>query len=101
MSGRVTTHPILGPLPAGKSVHFTFNGQAVAGIEGEPIAAALLALGIRTLRHSERNGKPRGIYCGIGHCYECRVAINGQPGFRACITPVQDGMVVESGGDAV
>ncbi|HYF93032.1 MAG TPA: (2Fe-2S)-binding protein [Symbiobacteriaceae bacterium] len=96
MSGRVVTHPILGNLPAGRVVRFTFNGRAVEGIEGEPIAAALLAVGIRTLRHSERNGAPRGIYCGIGHCYECQVAIGGQPGFRACITPVQEGMVVES-----
>lgn len=102
MSGRVITHPILGPLPAGNVVTFTFDGRTVEGIEGEPIAAALLAQGVRTLRRSERTGEPRGIYCGIGHCFECRVTVNGQAGIRACITPVQDGMVVESaaGGEA-
>jgi sarcosine oxidase subunit alpha len=96
MSGRVTEHPILGKLPEAKFVRFTFNGQTVEGIEGEPIAAALLAQGLQTLRHTEGKGHPRGIYCGIGHCYECRVAVNGQAGFRACITPVAAGMVVES-----
>ncbi|HYG59368.1 MAG TPA: (2Fe-2S)-binding protein [Symbiobacteriaceae bacterium] len=95
MSGRVTTHPILGNLPPAKPVTFTFDGRAVEGMEGEPIAAALLANGIRILRHSEAGCQPRSIYCGIGHCYECRVSVNGQAGFRACITPVQAGMVVE------
>jgi len=96
VSGRVITHAILGPLPAGNVVTFTFDGATVEGIEGEPIAAALMAQGTRTLRHCERTGEPRGIYCGIGHCFECRVTVNGQAGVRACVTPVHDGMVVES-----
>lgn len=95
MSGRVTTHPILGALPAATLVRFTFHGQTVEGLEGEPIAAALMAAGIRTLRHTEGHGHARGVYCGIGHCYECRVSVNGQAGLRACITPVQAGMVVD------
>lgn len=98
MSGRVTAHPVLGALPPAKFVRFTFDGRTVEGVEGEPIAAALLAQGIRAFRHSEARGHARGIYCGIGHCFECRVAINGQAGFRACITPVEEGMVVASAG---
>lgn len=94
---RVLTHPILGAAPDGRIVTFTFDGQSVEGYEGEPIAAALLALGIRTLRRTERNGEPRGIYCGIGHCYECRVTVDGAVGKRSCITHVQAGIRVESG----
>ncbi|GLB67865.1 hypothetical protein AHIS1636_23050 [Arthrobacter mangrovi] len=56
-----------------------------------------MACGIRTLRRSKQAGEPRGIYCGIGHCYECRVTVDGKSSVRACITPVADGMVVKPG----
>lgn len=94
---RILTHPILGDAPHEQVVAFTFDGQEMCGYAGEPIAAALMAHGIRVLRRSERNGQPRGIYCGIGHCYECRVTVDGTPGMRACITPVREGIRVESG----
>lgn len=96
-SRRVGSHPILGPLPDRNLVSFTFNGQTIEGLEGEPIAAALMARGIRTLRYSDVKKEPRGIYCGIGHCFECRVTVNGEPNVRACVTPVRAGLVVESG----
>lgn len=80
----------------GNEITFTFNGLIYKGLAGEPIAAALLANGVRTLRRHEKSGKPRGIYCGIGHCYECRVTVDGVPGVRACLTPLEDGMTVES-----
>lgn len=81
-----------------KEVGFTFNGRQLSGLQGEPIAAALLANGIQTLRLHEKSGRPRGIYCGIGHCFECRVAVNGIPGIRACLTPLEGGMVISSEG---
>lgn len=93
---RVASHPILGPTPDGRAVSFTFDGEPIAGREGEPIAAALLAAGIRHLRRSERHDRPRSIFCGIGHCYECRVTVNGVAGQRACMTQVKEGMRVES-----
>lgn len=95
--GRVDQHPVLGPAAPAPEVTFHFNAQPVRARAGEPIAAALLANGIRTLRRNEAGGDPRGLFCGIGHCFECRVVVNGEPGVRACLTPVQDGMRVESG----
>lgn len=79
-----------------KEVSFIFNGRELWGLEGEPIAATLLANGIRTLRRHEKSGRPRGIYCGIGHCYECRVTVNGIPGIRSCLTPLEEGMIIQS-----
>ncbi len=79
-----------------EEITFTFNGRELKGYAGEPIASALLANGIRTIRHHEKSGRPRGIYCGIGHCYECRVIVDGIPGVRACITPLKAGMTVSS-----
>ncbi|MFZ5824813.1 MAG: (2Fe-2S)-binding protein [Bacillota bacterium] len=98
---RVLTHPVLGPAPEAKPVRFSFNGRPVEGREGEPIAAALLAAGIKTLRRTCHTDDPRGLYCGIGHCFECRVTVNGEGGIRSCLTPVAEGMRVESEPPAV
>jgi len=84
------------PVEAREEIGFTFNGKDYKGQAGEPIAAALLANGVRILRHHEKSGRPRGIYCGIGHCYECRVTVNGVPGVRSCLTPLEKGMEVRS-----
>ncbi|MDQ7095127.1 (2Fe-2S)-binding protein [Desulfosporosinus sp. PR] len=94
---RLLDHPILGKLPERKAISFQFDGKKYQAYENETIAAALLANGVRTLRVHEVSGKPRGIYCNIGHCLECRVTVNGQPNIRACLTVVKRGMVVESG----
>lgn len=93
---RVAEHPVLGPAAEGRRVRFAFDGTTLEGVEGEPIAAALLAAGVRSLRRTRLRGEPRGIYCGIGHCFECRVTVDGSHGVRACLTPVREGMVVQS-----
>lgn len=77
-------------------VAFVFNGHQLRGYAGEPIAAALLANGIRAIRHHSISGRLRGIYCGIGHCYECVAIVDGSPGVRTCLTPLRAGMVVSS-----
>ncbi|MBG9810123.1 sarcosine oxidase subunit alpha [Bacillus endophyticus] len=98
MTQRILHHPILGKMEDNHYISFTFNNKVYKGLKGESLAAALLANGIRTLRYHESSGSPRGIYCNIGHCYECRVSINGQQGVRACVTPLKEGMIIESGG---
>ncbi|MBP1969148.1 sarcosine oxidase subunit alpha [Virgibacillus natechei] len=94
---RITKHPVLGNLDNQTAVTFTFDGKTYEGYEGDTIASALLANGIRQLRVHEESGKPRGIYCNIGHCFECRVTIDEKAGVRACMTEVKEGMVVKSG----
>ncbi|SFA84101.1 sarcosine oxidase subunit alpha [Lentibacillus halodurans] len=88
---RINEHPILGKQDK-DAVTITYNGLNYEAYEGESIAAALLAHNIRILRYSEKCHEPRGIYCGIGHCYECRVMVDGERSVRACITNVKDGM---------
>lgn len=94
---RITDHPILGKLVERKKLSFTFNGNEYQAFENETIAAALLANGVRTLRVHEESGTPRGFYCNIGHCMECRVTVNDQANVRACLTVVKQNMVVEGG----
>ncbi len=86
-------------LPAverGKPISLIVDGKTIAANSGETVAAALLAAGIHTFRLSQKNKQPRGIYCGMGVCYECLVTINGIHAQRACITPVVDGMQIET-----
>jgi aerobic-type carbon monoxide dehydrogenase small subunit (CoxS/CutS family) len=73
------------------------DGEVVSAFEGESVAAALFAVGRRALRTTPRRGDARGVYCGIGLCFECAVVVDGQSGVRACLTPVRDGMRVGSG----
>ncbi len=96
-TNRILNHPVLGPVENKTPVTFTFDGQTFEGFEGDTIASALLANGIRQLRVHEETGAPRAIYCNIGHCFECRVTVNKHETVRACMTTIQPDMVVESG----
>ena len=87
-----------GEVERGRVISITVDGVALPAYEGETIAGALLASGRRAWRHT-RHGQPRGLYCGIGLCFDCLVTVNGTPNVRACLTPVAVGMVVETEGN--
>ena len=78
-------------------VTFAFAGRSVTARAGTTVAMALWEHGVQVLRHSSRDGAPRGVLCNMGVCYECLVRIDGAV-VRACTTVVRDGMVVEPGG---
>lgn len=77
----------------GNPITVTVNGRQVTAFEGESVHAALCAAGIRILRTS-KSGEPRGIFCGMGICYECLVTIDDVPDQRACMTEVRDRMKI-------
>ncbi len=95
---RVKEHPVLGQLeePEAKQVTITFDGRKLMALEGEPIAAALLANGIKKFRYSSKRKEPRGLFCGIGQCTDCVMEVDGVPNVRTCVTPVRDGMRVNT-----
>jgi sarcosine oxidase subunit alpha len=93
---RIREHPILDFRDRGRTVTIRVNGQEIEAIEGEPIAAAILASGIKVLRYTPKLKSPRGLYCAIGRCTDCIMKVNGVPSIRTCITPVEPGMIVES-----
>jgi sarcosine oxidase subunit alpha len=72
-------------------VHLDFEGQTVRAFEGEPIAVALYAAGVRTLARSSKYHRPRGLFCLDGHCASCYMRIDGRPNLRACMTPARAG----------
>lgn len=96
MSERITEHPILGVIEKGRTVKFTFDGKTLEGCEGEPIAAALRANGVMIHRYTQKQHKPRGIFCAIGRCTDCVMVVNGVPNIRTCITPLREGMKVQT-----
>ena len=96
MSERIKEHPILGVQEKGELVKFTFDGKELEGYEGEPIAAALKAAEVMVHRYTQKEHKPRGIFCAIGRCTDCVMVVNGKPNVRTCITPLEEGMTVET-----
>lgn len=96
MSTRIEEHPILGEPEKGKMISFTFDGKEVKGYEGEPIAAALKAAGLMVHRYTQKEHKPRGIFCAIGRCTDCVMVVDGVPNVRTCITPLKEGMEVKT-----
>lgn len=79
------------------SFEIDVDGDKILAFEGETVAAALLASGRRVFRKTEIRKSPRGLYCGIGHCQECRMTINGVANALACQTTVTPGCKIETG----
>jgi predicted molibdopterin-dependent oxidoreductase YjgC len=93
---RISHHPVLDDLPERKKLEVTIDGKKIEAFEGESIAAAMYAAGMRVHRTTPKNGEPRGVFCNIGRCTDCIMKVDGQPNVRTCVTRVRDGMVVES-----
>lgn len=93
---RILEHPIIEDYHKGREVSFYLDGKPMSGREGESIAAALHAAGVMTHRYTAKQHKPRGIFCAIGRCTDCVMVVDGQPNVRTCITPLEEGMHVET-----
>ena len=91
----IQQHPIL-TYEHGRAIKFFFDGKEIEGFEGEPIAMALHANGVRVFRVSPLMQRPRGFFCAIGKCSSCFMVVDGVPNVRTCITPLKEGMRVET-----
>lgn len=89
----------------GKKIQLVVDGKSVVAYEGETVHAALTAAGIRRLKDSKSNhsklnqsesNRARGVFCGMGICYECLVTINQLTDQRACMTIVEDQMEIHT-----
>ena len=76
-------------------IELTVDGTPLEAPAGQSLAAVLISAGRTALRNSPA-GTPRGLFCGIGVCQECRVVVDGVVS-RACVTPVVAGMRVTTG----
>lgn len=91
----IEEHPIL-EFQHGELARFSLDGREMEGFEGEPIAMALHANGIRIYRETPKMSRPRGFFCAIGKCSSCFMIVDGVPNVKTCITPLRAGMKVET-----
>ncbi|HEU5267691.1 MAG TPA: (2Fe-2S)-binding protein [Jatrophihabitans sp.] len=73
---------------------FSFDGRPIRFRDGQSVGAALIDAGVRSWRTTRRRGAPRGIFCGIGVCYDCLITIDGVANQRACISAAAPGLSV-------
>jgi len=90
---RIISHPVV-QFPRGKKIKFYFEGKELEGYEGETIAAALHAAGVKDYRYSPRLNRPRGFFCAIGNCSSCLMEVDGEPNVRVCTEKLIEGMKV-------
>ena len=93
---RIVHHPVLGNTEQGKRVTIWVDGVEIEAHEGEPIAAALVAAGVKVFRVTRKEKEPRGVFCAVGRCTDCVMTVDGQPNVRTCITTVRDGMEIQT-----
>jgi len=79
-----------------RAVAFTFDGDTISALDGDSVAAALIAAGIQVNRTTAVSGSPRGPYCMMGVCFDCLVMIDGVANRQACMVSVSEGMQVQS-----
>ncbi|MEU4391921.1 FAD-dependent oxidoreductase [Kribbella sp. NPDC023855] len=75
----------------GEGIAITVDGEPVEAVPGQSVAAALMATGRDSWRTTRDGGRARGVFCGIGACFDCLVVVNGLPDVRACQRVVRDG----------
>ena len=75
---------------------FRFDDAEIPFRPGQTVAAALVAAGRTSWRTTRGSGRPRGLFCGIGVCFDCIVTVNGERDVRACQRRAADGDVIET-----
>ncbi|MFF0012003.1 (2Fe-2S)-binding protein [Streptomyces sp. NPDC005374] len=74
----------------------TLDGREIEALPGQTVAAALWTAGVTSWRTTRGEGRPRGIFCGIGVCFDCLVTVNDRPNQRACLVPLRPGDAIRT-----
>jgi D-hydroxyproline dehydrogenase subunit gamma len=85
---------LIRPQPA-TVVEIEFEGRTCRGVLGQSIAGILLTNDVVDWRTTSSNHAPRGLFCGIGVCFDCVVTVNGVSDIRACQRRAYGGEHVE------
>jgi aerobic-type carbon monoxide dehydrogenase small subunit (CoxS/CutS family) len=80
----------------GPAFTVTLDGRETEALPGQTVAAALWTAGVTSWRTTRGEGRPRGIFCGIGVCFDCLVTVNDRPNQRACLVPVRPGDAIRT-----
>ncbi|MBO9476590.1 (2Fe-2S)-binding protein [Shimia sp. R11_0] len=80
--------------PKVHGVSVFLNGRPLTLQIKSNLAAALLGFGVTPFCRNASCDEFRAPFCMTGHCYDCRVLINGVER-RACCESVREGMRIE------
>jgi aerobic-type carbon monoxide dehydrogenase small subunit (CoxS/CutS family) len=78
-----------------ETVILRVNGEEVRVARGTSVAVALFNADATRFRRSV-SGEPRSALCGMGICFECRVAIDGRAHAKSCQIICAAGMNVRT-----
>lgn len=81
--------------PTDGIITLRIDGAEVRATDGQTIAGAMLGTGRLTWRTTAVGRRPRGLFCGIGVCFDCLLMVNGVRDVRACQRRAVDGDVIE------
>lgn len=103
MSARCAGDAMTGPdlrirdgVVRGAEFTFSFDGRAITACDGESVAAALWAAGVRTWPRAVDVSPPaRAVFCAMGVCQQCVLWIDGVR-TEACRTPARPDLDVRS-----
>jgi D-hydroxyproline dehydrogenase subunit gamma len=84
------------PEERAEAVTVMVDGTPVTAREGDSVAAALLAAGLRAFRNTAVSGSPRGPLCMMGACFDCVVTVDGERNVQACLVRVANGMRIDT-----
>ena len=79
----------------GRRIRFRVDGRAIDACEGESVAAALWAAGVRSLDEDPMAPPSRTLFCAMGNCQQCAMWIDGRR-TETCLTPARDGLDVRT-----
>ena len=80
---------------SGRRIPFVFRGKRYYGLEGDTIATALYANGIRIFARSLKYHRPRGLYSLDGECSNTCMEVDGIPNVRCENTLLKDAMEIK------
>ncbi|MDE1922153.1 MAG: (2Fe-2S)-binding protein, partial [Gammaproteobacteria bacterium] len=100
MSGTRLGEPYGRRIDRSRPISFMFNGRVLAGLQGDTLASALLANGVRLVGRSFKLHRPRGIFAaGIEEPTGIVDLVDGRhrtPDERATLVELVDGLAAES-----
>ena len=94
-AGRLTPGPTC-RADFSRPLDFRFLGRPVTGFEGDTVASALYAVGVRIFGRSLKYHRPRGLYSMDGESSNTLMAIDGVPNECAETTELRTGMSVRA-----
>ena len=78
-----------------RKITFTYKGKTLTGVQGDTIASALYANGVRIYGRSLKYHRPRGLYSLDGESSNTMMEVDGIPNVRTENTLLKQGMVIK------